>query len=189
MKRSLHTFCSWMRRHLSALDPHRRNVKNRRRKNQHLQNRSKPDTGARNDWHAGCVLPSLQEVDGNPFNRHSNNQSTGQHHAIALGTRMNEPARSPESDPPCSMNDPENDAVPQARDETMPPHARPAIQANIQRGLSDFPGIVQCNGDDKYRCEIPKRVDAIRAGFQGHCLMKGSQKWKSKAFLYSMTLA
>jgi len=102
---------------------------------------------------------------------------------------MNEPVRSPESDPPDGINDPENDAVPQACDETMPPHVRPAIQANIQRGLSDFPDIVQRHSDDKYRCEIPKRVDAIGAGFQGHYLMIESQKWKSEAFLYSMTLA
>lgn len=189
MNRGPHASLSSVRLHLSALDPHPRNVKNCRRENQHLQNWNKADICAGNDGHAGAIFPALQEVHGDPFNRKRDNQSAAQHHAIALESWIDEPVPPPESDPSDRVDDPENDAVPQARDETMFPNVFPAVNAGIQRALSDFPHIVQCNGDGKYRCEVPKRIDAIGLGSQRHYLLKWIQKWKLKEFLYSVTLA
>jgi hypothetical protein len=152
---------SSMHTRFSAIGPHRCNIKNHWRKNQHLQNRNKSNIYAWNNWHADPIFPSLQEVDCDPFNRHGKNQSADQHYAISTDAWVNKPVWSPENNPAYAMDDPKNDAITQAGDKAMPPDAFPAVHAGEQRGLCNFPNIVQCHRNDEYRCEGPKQVDAI----------------------------
>jgi hypothetical protein len=141
---------SLMHTRFSALDPHRCNIKNHWRKNQHLQNWNQGNINARNNWHAGSIFPALQKVDCDPFNGDGDNQPAGQHHAISADAWIDEPVRSPKNNPSTDMDDPKNDAVTQAGDKAMPPDAFPAVHAGEQRSLCNFPNIVQRHRDDEY---------------------------------------